>query len=103
MSLVMPELDRDVLARRAEIVAALRHIVPGEGVIDSAIEMKPFESGQAHRLQDLPLAVVLPETVEQVSQVLRYCHDNRSEWCRAARHVALRRLTPLGDAVLLGM
>ena len=30
MSLVMPELDRDVLGRRAEIVAALRTIVPGE-------------------------------------------------------------------------
>jgi len=28
----MPPLDPDILARRAEIVAALRAIVPGEGV-----------------------------------------------------------------------
>ena len=30
----MPVPDQDVLARRAEIVVALRGIVPGEGVID---------------------------------------------------------------------
>ena len=34
----MPEPDQATLARRAEIVAALRAIVPGEGVIDSERE-----------------------------------------------------------------
>ena len=33
MAVAMPKLDDAVLARRAEIVAALRRIVPGEGVI----------------------------------------------------------------------
>ncbi len=33
--LVMPASDSAVLARRGEIVAALRRIVPGEGVIDA--------------------------------------------------------------------
>ena len=32
--IAMPEPDRSVLDRRAEIVEALRRIVPGEGVID---------------------------------------------------------------------
>ena len=36
---MMPAADQAVLARRAEIVAALRAIVPGEGVIDSADEI----------------------------------------------------------------
>ena len=44
MSIKMPEPDQAVLARRGEIVAALRWIVPGEGVIDSAAEMIPYES-----------------------------------------------------------
>ena len=30
----MPPLDPAILGRRAEIVAALRAIVPGEGVVD---------------------------------------------------------------------
>jgi glycolate oxidase len=34
--LMMPKPDETVLARRAEIVAALKAIVPGEGVIDAA-------------------------------------------------------------------
>ena len=33
MSVKMPELDGAVLARRERIVAALRSMVPGEGVI----------------------------------------------------------------------
>ncbi len=35
MPLSMPPLDDAVLERRAEIVAALKRIVPGEGVIAS--------------------------------------------------------------------
>jgi glycolate oxidase len=35
MALTMPQSDAGVLNRRAEIVAALKRIVPGEGVIDS--------------------------------------------------------------------
>ena len=34
----MPPLDPAILARRAEIVAALRAIVPGEGVIDDHVD-----------------------------------------------------------------
>ena len=41
MTIMMPAPDQAVLARRDEIVAALRAIVPGEGVIDSAAEMMP--------------------------------------------------------------
>ena len=77
MSVKMPDLDQDVLARRAQIVAALRAIVPGEGVIDSEREMRPFESDGLTAYRQLPMVVVLPSTTEQVSQVLRYCHENK--------------------------
>ena len=43
-SLTMPEPNAAVLGRRAEIAAALREIVPGEGVIDRPDGMRPFES-----------------------------------------------------------
>src|ERR1700712_3615866 len=41
MAIMMPASDQAVLDRRDAIVAALRGIVPGEGVIDSAAEMLP--------------------------------------------------------------
>src|ERR1700678_654179 len=44
MTLLMPLFDDAVLARRTEIVAALKRIVPGEGVIASEPGMRPYES-----------------------------------------------------------
>ena len=45
MSVRMPEVNGEVLARRERIVATLRSIVPGEGVIAGEREMKPYERG----------------------------------------------------------
>ncbi len=36
MSVMMPKPSGAILARRREIVEALRAIVPGEGVVDAA-------------------------------------------------------------------
>jgi hypothetical protein len=75
MTLQMPEADGAVLARRDKIVAALRQIVPGEGVIAGEREMRPFETDGLTAYHQLPMVVVLPETTEQVAAVLRYCYD----------------------------
>src|SRR5687767_3717288 len=68
----MPEPDSEVLARHARIVAALRAIVPGEGVIDTEKQMRAYESDGLTAYRQLPMVVVLPDTVAQVSAVLRY-------------------------------
>ncbi len=46
----MPDLDQSVIARRREIVDALRAIVPGEGVIAEEDELRAFESDGLTRL-----------------------------------------------------
>ena len=74
MSLVMPQPDEAVLARRERIVAALRTIVPGEGVIAAEREMRPYEADGLTAYRQLPMVVVLPDTTEQVSRVLAFCH-----------------------------
>jgi glycolate oxidase len=104
MSLVMPDLDRAVLDRRAEIAAALRRIVPGEGVIDSADEMRPYESDGLTAYRQPPMLVVLPETTEQVSRVLRYCHGEGIKIVPRGAGTSLSGgALPLADGVLLGM
>jgi glycolate oxidase len=104
MSVRMPEADGAVLARREKIVAALRHLVPGEGVIAGTREMRPYETDGLTAYRQLPMVVVLPETTEQVSQVLRYCYD---EGIRVVPRGAGTSLSggalPLADGVLLGM
>src|SRR5665648_1179505 len=87
MSVRMPEVDGAVLARRERIVAALRTIVPGEGVIAGEREMKPYEPDGLTAYHQPPMVVVLPETTEQVAQVLRYCHD---EGIKAVSYTHLR-------------
>ncbi|KIF66160.1 glycolate oxidase subunit GlcD [Streptomyces sp. AcH 505] len=104
MSIVMPDIDHSVVRRRDEIVDALRAIVPGEGVIDAATELKPFESDGLTAYRALPMVVVLPSTVEQVSGVLRYCHDNGIKVVPRGAGTSLSGGSlPLEDAVLLGM
>jgi glycolate oxidase len=104
MTLLMPEADREVLARRERIVAALRTIVPGEGVIASSREMKPFESDALTAYRQTPMVVVLPETTQQVSQVLAYCHGEGIKVVPRGAGTSLSGgALPLEDGVLLGM
>ena len=66
----MPALDRSVLDRREKIVASLREIVPGEGVIANEIAMRPYESDGLTAYRQLPMVVVLPETADERSREL---------------------------------
>ena len=72
----MPDPDQRVIERRAEIIKAMRTIVPGEGVIADEAMLKAFECDGLMAYRQLPLIVVLPETTAQVSQILAYCHLN---------------------------
>lgn len=104
MSIKMPLPDQAVLGRRAVIVDALRAIVPGEGVIDSAAEMLPYESDGLTAYRQPPMVVVLPDTTEQVSRVLRYCHENNIKVVPRGAGTSLSGgALPLADGVLLGM
>ena len=100
----MPAPDAAIIARRAEIAAALQKIVPGEGVIAAEPERRAFESDGLTAYRQPPLVVVLPSTVAQVAAVLRYC---RAEGIKIVPRVAGTSLSggalPLADGVLLGM
>jgi len=100
----MPPPDLAILARRDEIVAALRQIVPGEGVIASEPERRAYESDGLTAYRQLPLVVVLPSTVEQVAAVLRYCKTRGIKVVPRGAGTSLSGgALPLSDGVLLGM
>ena len=104
MSLKMPEPDRATLARRDEIIAAMRAIVPGEAVISTEAELRPYESDGLTAYRQPPMLVVLPETVEQVSAVLAWCHREGVKVVPRGSGTSLSGgALPLADAVLLGM
>src|ERR1700751_2573186 len=104
MSLRMPEPDGAVLERRERIIAALRTIVPGEGVIAAERELRPYETDGLTAYRQLPMVVVLPETTEQVAEILRYCHgEGVKVGPRGAGTSLPGGALPLADGVLLGM
>ena len=100
----MPEPDADVIARRAEIARALAKIVPGEGVIDDRAALRAYESDGLTAYRQPPMIAVLPETVEQVSAVLKYCHGNGIKVVPRGAGTSLSGgALPLADGVLLGL
>lgn len=100
----MPKPSQETLGKRGSIVAELQKIVPGEGVISDDIEMRPYETDALTAYRQLPLVVVLPETVDQVSKVLRYCYDNDVKVVPRGAGTSLSGgALPLEDGVLLSM
>ncbi|MBL8582485.1 MAG: FAD-binding protein [Rhizobiaceae bacterium] len=102
--LTMPPPDSETLARRAEIVADMRVIVPGEGVVEAPNGMRAFETDALTAYRQLPLIVVLPETTAQVARILKYCNQRNIKVVPRGSGTSLSGgALPLEDAVLLVM
>jgi glycolate oxidase len=102
--IAMPKPDAAVLQRRAEIAEALRRIVPGEGVIDTPEELRVYETDGLTAYRQLPMLVVLPSTVEQVSAVLAYSHANGVKVVPRGAGTSLSGgALPVADGIVLGM
>ncbi|MEZ5841391.1 MAG: FAD-linked oxidase C-terminal domain-containing protein [Hyphomicrobiales bacterium] len=102
--LTMPVPDETTLARRREIVEALRSIVSGEGVISDEAAMRPYESDGLTAYRQMPFVVVLPETVDEVSRILRYCYENEIKVVPRGAGTSLSGgALPLADGVLMSM
>ena len=93
-----------MLARRDAIIAGLRPLLADEAVIAEPILLKPYETDGLSAYRQLPLAVVLPETTEQVAAVMRFCHANGVRVVPRGAGTSLSGgALPLADAVVVGL
>ncbi len=100
----MPEPDRDALAKREDIVARLRRIVPGEGVIAAEDELRAYECDGLSAYRAVPMAVVLPSTTQQVAEVLKLCDAERIKVVPRGAGTSLSGgALPLTDGIVLGL
>jgi glycolate oxidase len=100
----MPAPDPALIARKAEIVRALRRIVPGEGVVAEPAGLVPFESDGLSAYRQTPIAVVLPETTAQVSEILTWCQANGVKVVPRGAGTSLSGgALPLADGIVLGL
>jgi glycolate oxidase len=102
--IALPPPKPDVLARRGEIVAALRAIVGPAAVIAEPVRLKAYETDGLTAYAQVPLAVVLPATAEEVAAVLRVCSQNGVRVVPRGAGTSLSGgALPLADAVVLGV
>ena len=71
----MPTPNADILARKPEIVARLRQVLPEGAVIDDPFETRAYECDALSAYRCPPLAVVLPASTEETAAALKACHE----------------------------
>jgi glycolate oxidase len=102
--LAQPAPKADVLARRPEIIAGLRALLPEGGLISEPIRLRPYETDGLSAYRQPPMLVVLPETTEQVAAVLRYCHQHGIRIVPRGAGTSLSGgALPMEDSVLMGL
>ena len=104
MSIVLPAPDPAILARRDDILAGLRKAAPGVMLIVSEDERRPYEADALTAYRQLPLAVALPSTTDEVAALLRYCHAHQVPVVpRGAGTSLVGGATPQEDALVIGL
>ena len=63
-------MDRD------DFIAGL-HDLPARCILKDEAELRPYECDGLSAYRQLPWLVLLPETIEQVQSILRYCHAHK--------------------------
>ncbi len=97
----LPQPDSAILARRAEIVAGLRGILPDHVVADE-VSLGVYDCDALTAIRQKPLAAVLPGNAEEIAAVLRFCRDHGVNVVPRGAGTSLSGgATPLADGILL--
>ena len=88
----------------AELSRRLRECLGADCIIEERESQRPYECDALTMYRDLPVAVVLPENVEQVQQVLQICHAlNVPVVARGAGTGLCAGAMPHPEGILLGL
>ena len=100
----MPKVQQSILSSKDKIIAELRKIINRDNILSHEDEIRPYETDALAAYKQKPLLVVLPETVDQVSEVLKYCNENKIKVVPRGAGTGLSGgALPLADCVLLSM
>lgn len=95
--------DPNILARRKEIVAALRRIVP-DGVVADSAGLSAFDGDALTAYRQSPLVCALPRTKDEVSAIVRFASREGIPLVPRGAGTSLSGgALPRGDGILLGL
>ena len=100
----LPTPDPRLLADRDRIVAGLVEIVGTDWVVSSEEERRAYETDALTAYRAVPLAVVLPASTGEVSEVARYLAENRVKMVARGAGTSLSGgALPSEDCVVVGL
>ena len=66
--------NTDLDSMRESYADDLRELLPAEAVLTTEQQLRPYESDGLTAIKQRPLLVVLPETIQQVQEIMRWAH-----------------------------
>jgi glycolate oxidase len=103
-NLQMPKVEKSILSMKDKIVSDFENIIDRKNILFHDDEIRPYETDALAAYKQKPLLVVLPETVEEVSKILKYCNEHKIKVVPRGAGTGLSGGSlPLADCVLLGM
>ncbi|MDH5518528.1 MAG: FAD-binding protein [Gammaproteobacteria bacterium] len=79
-------------------------ILPAESILSKAEDLHPYECDGLSAYRQTPLLVVLPDSIDQVQQIMRLCHQHKvAVIARGAGTGLSGGALPLADGVLLSL
>ncbi|MEL7183329.1 MAG: FAD-binding protein, partial [Pseudomonadota bacterium] len=100
----MPKPDPFILDRKDQLVSRLLTVLPTDAVIHAPDETRAYECDALAAYTCPPLAAVLPRSTEEVSAVLKICHEMEIPVVPRGSGTSLAGgALPTADSVILGV
>ncbi len=100
----MPTPDPAVLSKKAQLIDRLLTVLPEDAVIHDVMETRVYECDALTAYKCPPLLAVLPATTQEVSDVLKICHDMSVPVVPRGSGTSLAGgALPTADSVILGV
>ncbi|KIC19779.1 FAD-linked oxidase C-terminal domain-containing protein [Leisingera sp. ANG-Vp] len=100
----MPSPNPAILARKQALAARLLKALPPDAVIQDEMETRAYECDALTAYKCPPLLAVLPRTTQEVSDILRICHEEGVPVVpRGAGTSLAGGALPTADCVILGV
>lgn len=100
----MPAPNPAILARKGQLVERLMQVLPHEAVIFDEVETRAYECDALTAYKCPPMLAVLPDSTQQVSDVLRICHKMGVPVVPRGSGTSLAGgALPTADSVILGV
>ena len=100
----MPPPNPAVLAKKPELIMRLKGVMPEDAIISDPFETRAYECDALTAYKCPPLLAVLPSSTQEVSDILRICHDLEVPVVPRGSGTSLAGgALPTEDSVILGV